>query len=81
VYKVFNRPLGAVKAIVESPIPINHIVIAYAGGVIVLWNCCNNTATRIFASEEALESICLDPNGKTITSSHEDGKSSINLFY
>jgi lethal(2) giant larvae protein len=64
---------GAVEAIFEQPEQPNHILIGYNRGLIVLWNRSDNTSIKTFVSNQQLEALCWHEDGKTFTSSHNDG--------
>ncbi|XP_063904574.1 lethal(2) giant larvae protein homolog 1 isoform X2 [Zophobas morio] len=64
---------GAVESIIEQPEHPNHILIGYNRGLIVLWNRDDNTSVKTFVSNQQLESLCWHEDGKSFTSSHNDG--------
>ncbi|XP_015837731.1 lethal(2) giant larvae protein homolog 1 isoform X3 [Tribolium castaneum] len=64
---------GAVEAIFEQPEHPDHILIGYNRGLIVLWNRSDNTSIKTFVSNQQLEALCWHDDGKTFTSSHNDG--------
>lgn len=64
---------GAVEAILEQPNQPNNILIGYNRGLIVLWNRSENTATKTFINNQQLESLSWNDDGKSFTSSHNDG--------
>lgn len=64
---------GAVEAVLEQPEEPNNILIGYNRGLIVLWNRAENTAVKTFINNQQLESLCWNDNGKSFTSSHNDG--------
>lgn len=80
VYNCFSVPQdyklnpGAVEAIFEQPEHPDHILIGYNRGLIVLWNRSDNTSIKTFVSSQQLESLCWHEDGKSFTSSHNDGK-------
>lgn len=64
---------GAVEAVCEQPGHSNQILIGYNRGLIVLWNRIANVAVKTFASTQQLESFHWQDDGKSFTSSHNDG--------
>ena len=55
---------GAVESVCEHPKVPTRILIGYNRGLVVLWDRATSTPTHTFVSNQQLESLCWNDEGK-----------------